>query len=134
MSYCEKRRLSLSLLPTTVETEPAENIQLYRGNLNLLAESLEIVQRVSSIILGASAPRSHRMDRRCSNEHRSCPLRSPADSPYAHHGIPRLLPQSLSRLARLRPSKSFRHSPLAGHGGFAPKKISRGALTVPLHP
>jgi hypothetical protein len=39
-----------------LETEPAENIQLYRGNLNLLAESLEVVQRVSSVILGALSP------------------------------------------------------------------------------
>jgi len=39
-----------------LETEPAENIQLYRGNLNLLAESLEVVQRVSAVILGALSP------------------------------------------------------------------------------
>jgi hypothetical protein len=39
-----------------LETEPAENIQLYRGNLNLLAESLEVVQRTSAIILGALSP------------------------------------------------------------------------------
>ena len=36
-----------------LDTEPAENIQLYRSNLNLLAESLEVVQRTSSVILGA---------------------------------------------------------------------------------
>lgn len=39
-----------------LETEPAESIQLYRGNLNLLAESLEIVQRISAVILGALSP------------------------------------------------------------------------------
>jgi hypothetical protein len=38
------------------ETEPAEKIQLYRGNLNLLAESLEVVQRISAVILGALSP------------------------------------------------------------------------------
>ncbi len=37
----------------SLETEPAENIQLYRGNKNLLAESLEVVQRTSAVILGA---------------------------------------------------------------------------------
>jgi len=37
-------------------TEPAENIQLYRSNLNLLAESLEVVQRTSAVILGALSP------------------------------------------------------------------------------
>jgi len=36
-----------------LETEPAENIQLYRSNLNLLAESLEVVQRTSAVILEA---------------------------------------------------------------------------------
>ena len=39
-----------------LDTEPAENIQLYRSNLNLLAESLEVVQRTSAIILGALSP------------------------------------------------------------------------------
>jgi hypothetical protein len=38
------------------EQEPAENIQLYRGNVNLLAESLAIVQRTTSVILGALVP------------------------------------------------------------------------------
>jgi N-terminal domain of anti-restriction factor ArdC len=38
------------------DTEPAENIQLYRGNQNLLAESLEVVQRTASVILGAICP------------------------------------------------------------------------------
>jgi hypothetical protein len=38
----------LSLAP-----EPAENVQLYRGNQNLLAESLAVVQRIASVILGA---------------------------------------------------------------------------------
>ena len=39
-----------------LDTEPAETIQLYRSNLNLLAESLEVVQRTSAIILGALSP------------------------------------------------------------------------------
>lgn len=39
-----------------LDTEPAENIQLYRSNLNLLAESLEVVQRASAVILGALSP------------------------------------------------------------------------------
>jgi hypothetical protein len=39
-----------------LETEPAENIQLYRGNLNLLAESLEVVQRTAAVVLGALSP------------------------------------------------------------------------------
>jgi hypothetical protein len=39
-----------------LETEPAENIQLYRGNQSLLAESLEVVQRTSAGILGALSP------------------------------------------------------------------------------
>ena len=39
-----------------LDTEPAENIQLYRSKLNLLAESLEVVQRTSSVILGALSP------------------------------------------------------------------------------
>jgi hypothetical protein len=39
-----------------LETEPAETIQLYRSNLNLLAESLEVVQRTSAVILGALSP------------------------------------------------------------------------------
>jgi hypothetical protein len=39
-----------------LETEPAENIQLYRGNKNLLAESLEVVQRTTAVILGALSP------------------------------------------------------------------------------
>jgi hypothetical protein len=39
-----------------LDTEPAENIQLYRANLNLLAESLEVVQRTSAVILGALSP------------------------------------------------------------------------------
>jgi hypothetical protein len=38
------------------EQEPPENIQLYRGNVNLLSESLEIVQRVSAVILGVLIP------------------------------------------------------------------------------
>jgi hypothetical protein len=38
------------------EPEPAENIQLYRSNLNLLAESLEVVQRTAAVILGALSP------------------------------------------------------------------------------
>lgn len=38
------------------EPEPAENIQLYRRNLNLLAESLEVVQRTAAVILGALSP------------------------------------------------------------------------------
>jgi hypothetical protein len=37
-------------------TEPAENIQLYRSNFKLLAESLEVVQRTSAVILGALSP------------------------------------------------------------------------------
>jgi N-terminal domain of anti-restriction factor ArdC len=36
--------------------EPAENIQLYRGNLNLLAESLEVVQRTAAVILHSFGP------------------------------------------------------------------------------
>ena len=39
-----------------LDTEPAENIQLYRSNLHLLAESLEVVQRTSAVILGALSP------------------------------------------------------------------------------
>jgi hypothetical protein len=39
------------------EQEPAENIQLYRGNLNLLAESLQVVQRTAAVILGAISPK-----------------------------------------------------------------------------
>jgi hypothetical protein len=39
-----------------LETEPAENIQLYRSNFKLLAESLEVVQRTSAVILGALSP------------------------------------------------------------------------------
>ena len=39
-----------------LESEPVENIQLYRGNPNLLAESLEVVQRISAVILGALSP------------------------------------------------------------------------------
>ena len=39
-----------------LETEPADDIQLYRSNLNLLAESLEVVQRTSAVILGALSP------------------------------------------------------------------------------
>ena len=39
------------------ETEPAENIQLYRGNQNLLGESLAVVQRTASVILGALSPK-----------------------------------------------------------------------------
>jgi len=39
-----------------LETEPAENIQLYRGNKNLLGESLEVVQRTAAVILGAINP------------------------------------------------------------------------------
>jgi hypothetical protein len=39
-----------------LEPEPAETIQLYRGNLNLLAESLEVVQRTAAVILGALSP------------------------------------------------------------------------------
>ncbi len=46
-----------------LETEPVENIQLYRGNLNLLAESLEVVQRISAVILGHLPPRRHRTTR-----------------------------------------------------------------------
>jgi hypothetical protein len=40
----------------SLETHPAENIQLYRGNRNLLAESLEVVQRTAAVILGALSP------------------------------------------------------------------------------
>ena len=40
-----------------LETEPAENIQLFRGNLNLLGESLEVVKRTAAVILGALSPR-----------------------------------------------------------------------------
>lgn len=39
-----------------LETEAAETIQLYRGNTYLLAESLQVVQRTSAIILGALSP------------------------------------------------------------------------------
>jgi hypothetical protein len=39
-----------------LEIEPAENIQLYRSNFRLLAESLEVVQRTSAVILGALSP------------------------------------------------------------------------------
>jgi hypothetical protein len=39
-----------------LDTESAENIQLYRSNLNLLAESLEVVQRTSAAILRALSP------------------------------------------------------------------------------
>ncbi len=38
-----------------LEPEPAENIQLYRGNLNLLAESLAIVQRTAAVPDGKAA-------------------------------------------------------------------------------
>ncbi len=40
-----------------LETEPADKMQLYRGNLNLLAESLELVQRTAAVILGALSPK-----------------------------------------------------------------------------
>lgn len=39
-----------------LETEAADNMQLYRSNLNLLAESLQVVQRTSAVILGALSP------------------------------------------------------------------------------
>jgi hypothetical protein len=39
-----------------LDTEPAENIELYRGNQNLLAESLEVMQRTAAVILGALSP------------------------------------------------------------------------------
>jgi N-terminal domain of anti-restriction factor ArdC len=39
-----------------LEQEPAEKIHLYRGNLNLLAESLEVVQRTASVILRSFQP------------------------------------------------------------------------------
>jgi antirestriction protein ArdC len=40
-----------------LEPESGESIQLYRGNLNLLAESLEVVQRTAAVILGAISPK-----------------------------------------------------------------------------
>ncbi len=36
-----------------LESEPDNGIQLYQGNINLLAESLEVVKRTAGIILGA---------------------------------------------------------------------------------
>jgi hypothetical protein len=39
-----------------LETGSAEDIQLYHSNLQLLAESLEVVQRTSAAILGALSP------------------------------------------------------------------------------
>ncbi|HZU33807.1 MAG TPA: ArdC family protein [Candidatus Angelobacter sp.] len=39
-----------------LETEAAERIELYRDNTYLLAESLQVVQRTSAIILGALSP------------------------------------------------------------------------------
>src|SRR5260370_42649439 len=41
-----------------LETEPSDKMQLYRGNLNLLAESLEVVQRTAAVILGALNPKA----------------------------------------------------------------------------
>ncbi|HEY1577615.1 MAG TPA: DUF1738 domain-containing protein, partial [Terracidiphilus sp.] len=37
-------------------TGSADYIQLYHGDVNLLKESLEIVQRTASVILGALSP------------------------------------------------------------------------------
>jgi hypothetical protein len=37
-------------------TGSADYIQLYHGDANLLKESLEIVQRTASVILGALSP------------------------------------------------------------------------------
>jgi hypothetical protein len=38
-------------------SESEDSIELYQGNINLLAESLEVVKRTSAIILGAISPR-----------------------------------------------------------------------------
>jgi hypothetical protein len=38
-------------------TGSADYIQLYHGDANLLKESLEVVQRTASVILGALSPR-----------------------------------------------------------------------------
>jgi N-terminal domain of anti-restriction factor ArdC len=66
------------------ETELAENIQLYRGNQNLLAESLQSFNVPLLSSLGHSAPRTDRRFRRCSNERRrSRHYRGSACSPYA---------------------------------------------------
>jgi hypothetical protein len=37
-------------------TASADYIQLYQGNASLLAESLEVIQQTSSVILGALEP------------------------------------------------------------------------------
>jgi antirestriction protein ArdC len=39
-----------------LESENEDNVQLYQGNTNLLAESLEVVQRTAAVILGAVSP------------------------------------------------------------------------------
>lgn len=41
----------------SMDPEPAENIHLYRGNQNLLGESLAVVQRTASVILGTLSPK-----------------------------------------------------------------------------
>jgi antirestriction protein ArdC len=40
-----------------LESESSDSPQLYQGNTNLLAESLEVVKRTAAIILGAISPR-----------------------------------------------------------------------------
>jgi hypothetical protein len=57
-----------------LETESAENIQLYRGNLSLLAESLEVVQRISAVILGALSPEDVQTEKAVPREVRSQPI------------------------------------------------------------
>src|SRR5437660_1390330 len=40
-----------------LESESSDSPQLYQGNINLLAESLEVVKRTAAVILGAISPR-----------------------------------------------------------------------------
>jgi hypothetical protein len=40
-----------------LEPQPSDSPQLYQGNINLLAESLEVVKRTAAVILGAISPR-----------------------------------------------------------------------------
>lgn len=86
-------------------TGSADYIQLYHGDANLLRESLEVVQRTSTVILGTISPKdavgASVIESDCQNFGTCCPTASRISYPHrkrtvddsGHRGHPRAWPE-----------------------------------------
>ena len=111
-------------------TASADYIQLYHGNAALLAESLEVIQRTSAVILGALEEPSPEQTPDTPIQ-QTAPEGTPEDS--TRQSLPSRRPPNPSGVVasgRRQPARKQRHRPFLSLIGLRTGKVSLSAYTV----